>query len=314
MSLPATLKNLARPPPPWLPIALAGPQNLIDVHLLADGMERDVTDQLAIAALVPFSVVLPCESFTEARLSFRDRETAAELAYLRLSAPRIVTTASGPLGVCAVIGGAQRCEGTLAQGVHRLRLTLARHRSAADNFRMSPAALRRMQIFYLCPRPVVLVSVDDGTDSNLFPMDLIGPVPGNGFVLSLRNTSPSIATIQRARRVALGDVAAQDRELAYGLGKHHRQARIDWSGLPCDTIRSPRFALPLPARCPRVRECEIDCWHAIGSHTLFAGRVVSEHTRAEAPHLFHTSGMHRRYRERMSLRTPWFEAGDAPCT
>jgi flavin reductase (DIM6/NTAB) family NADH-FMN oxidoreductase RutF len=311
----ARVKLLRRPAPLWEPIALPGPQDLIEVRLLAAGTDRDVTDNLVIAALAPFSVAVAGVNSAEAQLSFRDRGGVAELGRLQLRATQILTTAAGELEVYAIIAGTQFCEGALTQAWHRMRHAIGRHkRSSPDNFRMSAAAVRHMLIFYLCPRPVVLVSVDDGTNSNLFPMDLIGPVSGGGFTLALRNTSPSVATIQNARRVALGDVAARDRDLAYRLGKHHRQARIDWTELSADIIHSTNFELPLPARALRVRECEIDCWHQIGSHTLFIGRVVSDEQRTGPPRLFHTSGIHRRYRERQAQRTPWLEAGDAPCT
>ncbi|HEU4780008.1 MAG TPA: flavin reductase [Steroidobacteraceae bacterium] len=315
MNLAVGFKLLGGPAPMWAPIALPGPQDLIEVHLLTPGADRDVTNNQAIAALAPFSVVLGGVDIAEAQLSFRDRGSSAELGRLQLRATQTLTTATGELGVYAVIAGAQTCEGQLLQWWHRLRQALTQHRrSAPDNFRMSPAAVRQMLIFYLCPRPVVLVSVDDGTNSNLFPMDLIGPVSSGGFTLALRNTSPSVATIQNARRVALADVAARDRDLAYGLGRHHRQARIDWAKLPYEITHSARFGLPVPARALRVRECEIDCWHQIGSHTLFVGRVVSEDVRTGTPYLFHTSGIHRHYRERHAQRTPWLEARDAPCT
>src|SRR4029077_3512531 len=39
--------------------------------------------------------------------------------------------------------------------------------------------------FYICPRPVFLVSAGDGKATNIFPMDLVGPVGLRHFSLAL---------------------------------------------------------------------------------------------------------------------------------
>jgi flavin reductase (DIM6/NTAB) family NADH-FMN oxidoreductase RutF len=163
-------------------------------------------------------------------------------------------------------------------------------------------------VFYLCPRPVVLVSVDDGDASNLFPMDLIGPLGRDWFSLALRSTSPSVATLKAARRLALGDVAAGDRELAYRLGAHHRTQRLDWNRLSCALMLTQAFRLPLPASVLRTRECVIEQVHETGSHAWFLCRVVSDERRSAGEQLFHTSGIHRRFRER-ARTLPWSTAG-----
>jgi hypothetical protein len=138
--------------------------------------------------------------------------------------------------------------------------------------------------------------VDDGTHSNLFPMDLIWPVSADCFTLALRSTSPSIATMKSARRVALSDVPARDYATAYKLGIHHKNAMVDWQRLPFEIERSRQFSLPYPSIALRVREMQILDFDTIGSHTFFVTRKVSEYSAQDAAQFFHTSGIYQHFR------------------
>ena len=164
------------------------------------------------------------------------------------------------------------------------------------NFRMPAEAVQQQMIFYICPRPVVLVSVDDDSHSNLFPMDLIGPVSSDRFTLALRSTSPSIATMKSARRVVLSDVPARDYATAYKLGIHHKKKMVDWDHLPFEIQRSSNFSLPYPSIALRVREIEILDFDTVGSHTLFVTRIESEHSAEDDAQFFHTSGIYQHFR------------------
>ena len=164
---------------------------------------------------------------------------------------------------------------------------------------MVPSAVEQMLVFYLQPRPVCLVSVDDGQRSNLFPMDLIGPMPQERFTLALRNTSPSVETIKRSRQVAVADLPGTACALAYQLGAHHKHVQVDWESLPFATQRSREFGLRVPVMAPRIREIEILAFRTVGSHTLFVGRVCSDVVNsADGARLCHTSGAHQRLRIR----------------
>ncbi len=166
-----------------------------------------------------------------------------------------------------------------------------------NNFFMPPEAVQQQMIFYICPRPVVLVSVDDGTHDNLFPMDLIGPVSADRFTLALRSTSPSIATLKSARRVALSDVPARDFATAYKLGIHHKNVKVEWDRLPFEIRRSREFSLPYPGIALRVREFAILDFATIGSHTFFVTQLASEQCAADDAQFFHTSGIYQHFRK-----------------
>jgi flavin reductase (DIM6/NTAB) family NADH-FMN oxidoreductase RutF len=308
MRLAPGLKLLARPPAMWEPIGLAAPQQLIEVRFCAVARERDVTQDHAVVSLQPLQVAVgqggDPETPETAALRFLDRASGAELGELQLR--RAAGAHPRATGIWEVTRGSHDCLPMLLQRWHRLLRGLSRRQG--NDFSMADVALEQLNVFYLCPRPVVLVSVDDGEASNLFPMDLIGPLGPDRFSLALRRTSPSIETLRRSLRLAMGDVAAADRDLAYRLGEHHRMRRLDWSRLSCSLTLTHAFRLPLPMGVLRTRECVIEHCHETGSHAWFLCRVVSDERRSAGEQLFHTSGIHRRFRER-ARTLPWSTAG-----
>jgi hypothetical protein len=230
-------------------------------------------------------------------LHFVDLESRRIVGMLRLQHTRNWSTSGLAIGLFEVLHGTQRCVRWPYRPWNRwLQNRRMRRNTDPNNFYMPPQAVQQQMIFYICPRPVVLVSVDDGSHSNLFPMDLIGPVSSNRFTLALRSTSPSIATMKSARRVALSDVPARDYTTAYKLGVHHKQIMVDWDHLPFEIQRSSNFSLPYPAIALRVREIEILDFDTIGSHTFFVTQIASEDSARDDAQFFHTSGIYQHFR------------------
>jgi flavin reductase (DIM6/NTAB) family NADH-FMN oxidoreductase RutF len=296
-----------RPLALWSPIGLDETQTLIDVSFESDRIERDVTDRQVVLSLAPLLIAIgpPGGGASRARLHFRDRARGIELGSLQLGRLGRLEAVDAPLDCYSIEESRHQC---LPAPLRAWQRWLHRRRPRDDRggFAMNPGDVQHLLVFYICPRPVVLVSVDDGESQNLFPMDLVGPMGGGYFTLALRNTSLSVATLQRAGRAALADVPLAGRELAYSLGTHHRMKNIDWSSLPCDTVRSPHYGLKVPAQTPRIRELSILASEERGSHTTFLCRVTAEEIRAGGPRLFHTSGIHRAWRRGRGA-TPWRE-------
>ena len=172
-----------------------------------------------------------------------------------------------------------------------------RRRKNPYNFQMTPADVRASHVFYICPRPVVLVSVEHEGSGNLFPMDLIGPTDSPWFSMALRSTSPAVRLMQQSRRMALAGMPFAYQGIAYELGKHHKLSNIDWAALPFTTTRSPLFHLRVPDAALRVREVRVHEFHEVGSHVLFLTTVERETVPAVAkgPQLFHAFESYRRY-------------------
>ncbi len=272
------------------------------------GREFDVTRAVVVASLRPLTLgvgssdepvrsALAQDSRPELRLI--DLDSGSTVGVLQLQAARTWETAGARLSLFHILLGTQRCVRWPYRAWNQwLQNRQMRRNTDPHNFSMAPQAVQQQMIFYICPRPVVLVSVDDGQHSNLFPMDLIGPISDSHFTLALRSTSQSVPAMKNIRRVALCDVPARDYALAYKLGAHHKNVQVSWDTLPFQTHRSRLFKLRCPEIALRVREIEILDFDTIGSHTLFMTQVVSEQTSRNDPQFFHTSGIYQHFRSR----------------
>ena len=312
--LPEALKRPLRPTRQWLAISLPAPQQLVDVRLIAGAREFDVTANSAVAAMRPFVVRVGLDAHlsealrgtTGPRLQLVDRSLGWVLGVLQLRHLRDWETAGARMALFDVVGGTHYCAAWPRRAWDSYMYRRAARRKALDSLPMLPDAVEQMMTFYLCPRPVHFVSVDDGSHSNVFPMDLVGPLEPGRFTMALRNTSPSVETMKSTRRLALGDVPGSACALAYQLGAHHRKQHVDWDSLPFQTLRSRQFSLRVPDIALRIREVELLDFQTVGSHTLFVGRICSEEPLHAGPQLFHTSGVHQRLRTR--LGHPFTEA------
>src|ERR1700722_13439028 len=305
IALPMALKRWLRPLPQWPPVALHAPQAAVRVCLTTVRGEFDVTRAAVVAALRPLTLAvgLDAQLLTAVadapaqQLRFVDLESGRTVGTLQLQHLRNWNTSGAAIGLFEVRSGSQRCLRWPYRPWNRwLQNRRMRKNTDPNNFFMPPEAVQQQMIFYICPRPVALVSVDDGSHSNLFPMDLIGPVSSDRFTLALRSTSPSIPTMKSARRVALSDVPARDYATAYKLGIHHKKKMVDWDHLPFEIHRSRNFALPYPAIALRVREVEILDFDNIGSHTFFVTQIASEDSAGDDAQFFHTSGIYQHFR------------------
>ncbi|HEV2703679.1 MAG TPA: flavin reductase [Steroidobacteraceae bacterium] len=313
LPLPVVLKAWLRPLPQWPPIALQAPQQAVRVGLTTARGTFDVTGAAVVASLRPFTLALGLEAQllsaiaadAAPRLQFVDLESGRTVGALQLQHLRNWATSGATIGLFEVRDGTQRCLHWPHRTWNRwLQNRRMRANTDPNNFFMPPAAVQQQMIFYICPRPVVLVSVDDGAHSNLFPMDLIGPISADHFTLALRSTSPSIAAMKSARCVALSDVPAREFATAYKLGIHHKHAKVNWEALPFRIERSRNLSLPCPAIALRVRELAILDFDTIGSHTFFVGRIVSDLATGEGSQFFHTSGIYQYFRTRQARPFP----------
>jgi len=302
LPVPKALRNRLKPTPQWLAITLQSQQTPVRVTVVTRGAEIDVTDNNAIAALHPLTIRLGLHAHLnttverEIGLRFVDRTTDRTLGTLQLTYLREWRTAGARLGLFEVTGGRHRCAGWPRRAWDTWMYERAARRIPPERQMMPSQAVEQLMVFNLSPRPVFFVAVDDGRNSNLFPMDLVGPMAPEHFTLALRNTSPSVATIKNARRLVIADVPGDAAPIAHRLGAHHREQNINFESLPFEVRRSQRFSLPVPAIAARAREIEIFDFQTVGSHTLFVGRICTEQVLGSGACLFHTSGIHQRFR------------------
>ncbi|HUL01630.1 MAG TPA: flavin reductase [Gemmatimonadales bacterium] len=295
--------------PRYLPVGYPSPQH--DVRVTLDGLDtpHDVTHTHVMIALRPLTVALtpppgvPSDALARQALSLRlSPWTAPEttLGVVELRHTEAIETTGPTLHLFQQRGSLNACMPAAANTVfavyHRWGDWKRRHQR---NTPMEPHDLRAVGVLYICPRPVVLVTVQHGAASNLFPMDLIGQTDGPHFLLGLRNTSPSIRLIEESRRLAVSDAPLEFTARAFKLGEHHAKERIDWSALPFETGPSAGHGLPVPREALRVRDVQVRQVHVVGSHTLFVTDVVHDERRRDGLQMCFIAGP---YYRRLALR------------
>lgn len=289
-----------QPLPQWSVVAIVPPQRAIAAILYAAGQTVDVTRDHTVAALRPLVLATSLDAGARPVLEYVDRATGSLLGVLRLAKLTRIAAADAPLTLYRVAGAEHHCLGWPRRPWNAwLQNRRMRRHAASHPSLMAPAAVQQLMVVYVCPRPVVLVSVSTPAHRNIFPMDLVGPLQRSGlFALALRSTNVSVPVMRDARRVALSSVPATLRGLAYELAAHHAQGLTDWNALPCPVQASREFGIPVPTAALRVRELAIVHSEEVGSHTLFLGRIVSDAALADDAQLHHTAGFHQAWRQR----------------
>jgi flavin reductase (DIM6/NTAB) family NADH-FMN oxidoreductase RutF len=294
--------------PRYGPVGLDDPQEAIEVWLRGPGEPRNVTRNNVVAALRPFTIgvmlgrndTVPLEG-QQFHLCMNDRRSPQQLlGVIRLRPARTIELPDHRFCLFEVETSENHCVPAVSLRLYYMeerRRAEKRRRKNPYNFLMTPADLRASYVFYICPRPVVLVSVEHEGAGNLFPMDLIGPTDSPWFSMALRSTSPAVRLMQESRRIALASIPFSYQGIAYELGKHHKLADIDWGALPFKTARSPLFDLRVPDAALRVREVSVKEFHEVGSHVLFVTRVERETIPegAKSLQLFHAFESYRTF-------------------
>jgi len=312
-----TLRQLlfGPPIPQFCTVALPTSQGEVRVWLSGLNAVLDVTDSNVIACARPFTVGIGMERVPDEAsikrapltLSFTDRFRASPaLGEIYLSYSETIHIGDRVLCLFRASRSTNRC---LPKSlVWRRYLDFARNQRRGHSppeKKMIIRELFALSTFYICPRPVVLVSVVDGNKANLFPMDLIGSIGKQHFSLALHTTSTAIPLIERSRQVALSSVPAEQISIAYVLGQNHKKSDFDWNQVPFGLTSSPTFGLPVPEFALAVREIEVEEIRALGSHKLFICRTRANQIRA---HGLQLSFVHGFYHARRQTNQPLIQA------
>lgn len=297
------IRPFVRPLPQWSTVAVAPPQQVVTASLHWDGNSADVTADHTVASLNPLVIATSVDAGQRPVLEYHDRATGRLLGVLRLAQMAPVTAENASLTLYHVAAGGHRCLRWPRRSWNAwLQNRLMLKNLATNHLNTDPAAVQKLMIAYLCPRPVVLVSVGTQGRQNIFPMDLIGPLERSGFFsLALRSTNVSIPTILDERKVVLSSMPAAMKAVVYKLGAHHKHPLTDWTALPFAVRPSREFGIPAVAAALRIRELAIVQSQEIGLHTFFLCRVISDEHLVEGAQLHHTGGFHQAYRHRQGM-------------
>lgn len=297
------IRPLIRPLPQWSPVALASPQCAVSACMRWEGGEADVTTDHTVASLKPLVIASSLDAGQEAIIDYRDRHTGELIGSLRLGRMVSLAIDRTPITLYHVTAGIHHCLRWPHRDWNRWLQNRAMLRQpSSQHALMTPTAVQQLMVAYLCPRPVVLVSVSTPEHRNMFPMDLIGPLAHGGlYSLALRNTNVSADIIRRTGHVALSCIPATMKPAAYKLSEHHRLPLIDWEDLPFPVRPSQERGIPIVAEALCAQELTILHSQDIGSHIFFIGRMASDERLAEGCQLHHTPGFYQAYRRQRRM-------------
>ncbi|HLK94051.1 MAG TPA: hypothetical protein VKZ18_29430 [Polyangia bacterium] len=287
--------------PQFAIVGLPVPQRDVEVILETPRTEIDVTTNNVAVSLQPLrlgiGVRAPSPS-EEMALAFRARADRRLLARLRLRYERSLGDGGAPggrrLAIFRPVAGDDACVGRLRRSVYYgwKRWSARRPPSPVGPF----SDFKNLLSFYICPRPVALVSVMEADGhGNLFPMDLMGPTATPFFVAALKNASRSTALVQRARRMVVSRIPLALSAQAYALAAQHRVWHADWKALALPLMPSPAFGFPVPAQALTVTELEVREWQVMGSHTALLSLPVHEEVVSPGEGMHHVSGLYQEH-------------------
>jgi flavin reductase (DIM6/NTAB) family NADH-FMN oxidoreductase RutF len=297
------IRPFVRPLPQWATVAVASPQRVITATLNWDGNSVDVTADHTVASLKPLVIATSLDAGKHPVLQYSDSATGSLLGVLHLVRTASVAAGEKTLALYNVASGEHHCLGWPRRPWNAwLQNRVMLKQRAPHHLAMDPAAVQQLMIAYLCPRPVVLVSVDTPDHRNMFPMDLIGPLERSGlYSLALRSTNVSATVMRDVGRVALSSMPATMKTEVYKLGAQHSQPLQDWNALPFPVRPSREFGIPAVADALHIQELAIVHSEDIGSHTFFLCRVAADEHLEKGAQLNHTAGFYQAYRRRHAV-------------
>lgn len=292
-------------------VGLPDPQLEVKVWMHGAGAPRDVTHCHVLACAAPFTVGICLDDNWKpglkksSHLSLRFQEQnggerlLGEIGIRRLAA---VPAGRRQLQLFEVRSCKNYCLPRPRLWVHYLFQEYLRWRGNKDpDVPMSLRGAHAMIVFFICPRPVVLVSVVHGETGNIFPMNLMGPLGNGYFALALNSSRQAAPLVERAGKLALSSLPIEQFAVARQLGKNHRREFVDWEQLSFETKKSTVLALPVPRFALRIREMEIEAVRKLGSHTLFVARILREELGTEGTQCFMIHGMYKAWRQKNGL-------------
>ena len=287
-------------------LGMRDPQDEIAVELHGLDAPRDVTTRHTLASAVPFSVCISLEGDLDQivrkaenlSLRFREKSGSQRLLGEFDLHPRAIIPIDDHKGYCFTVS---RCKNyCLPQArllAHYFHGACVRWRHPPD-LHMSSRDIRAMPIFFICPRPVGLISVG-GVTGNLFPVNLMGPLGDRKFGFALNSTRQSMPLVKRAGQFALSSVPLERASMIRQMGGNHKRESIDWQELPFDITLSKRLGLPVPCFSLRVREMEVITSQDMGSHTLFITRILEDENYRDGSQFFMIHGMYQACRQQL---------------
>ena len=164
-------------------------------------------------------------------------------------------------------------------------------------FHMSFADLLALNVFYMMPRPVYLISVVHEQSSNIFPMDLVGPLGGRPICARAAPDEPICRADAKQRTVRCrGRTGCNEAGDLSSSAPTTRKGRSTGTPSPFPSILHPALEF---RRSPTRLEFASwrSCIMSPGVRTWSSSTSVANQTAArDEPQLCHVSDMYARWR------------------
>jgi flavin reductase (DIM6/NTAB) family NADH-FMN oxidoreductase RutF len=287
-------------------LGLPEPQTEITVFLRGVGVQRDVTDHVSTACAEPLTICIgfdagACPSgkaLSDLTLVFSERNGQRRvLGEIGLSYKRTLLGMGSEFLFFEPRSSKNFCLPKARLGLHYLLHAYRQwKRDNTQGIQMSFLERRASMVTFIRPHPILLVSVGNYEDGNLFPMNLCGYLGNGYFGFALRTERVAGTVVQRAGRAALSSVPELQGYLAYRMADQHKKESVDWSQLPFATRMSKTLRIPVPEFAQRVKELEIETSIAVGSHRFFIGRILEEEILSDGPGFCSIHGFYQFWR------------------
>jgi hypothetical protein len=291
-------------------IGLPDPQSEVAVWLLGIGEPIDVTYRHSMACADPFTV---CIGFDDGKVPDKDTTSELSLRFCERNGRKQVLAEIGLDVKSAAVVPSRDAKLVLFRARYSKNYCLPRRHLFAHyclyryslwrkpdvpGRMMSFLERRAAMVMFICPHPVVLLSLCNEGGGNIFPMNIGGNLGGGYFALALKESRLAAHLVELAGRVAISNVPLSHTSTAFKLGINHHKPSINWNELPFQTRLSSAFSIPVPIFTHRVREMEIDTVHRLGSHIFFVARIVSDEIFPEPEGLCIVHGFYQGWRLR----------------
>lgn len=137
--------------------------------------------------------------------------------------------------------------------------------------------LHDLFVYYIKPRPVFLLSVQDADRFDIFPVDLTGHIFNNYYTLAIKSTNQAIELIKKAGGFCLSAVPLDKVDVIY---KHHEQrkkGKVTLDSLTFFVAGSRVLKIPVPDFAIMVREFKVEDTIEKGQYTLLIIKCINEY-------------------------------------
>lgn len=290
-------------------ISLEHPQEEIRVWLDGRNGPRDVTFCHSVACAVPFIFCIGFDPEERSQLvkgslsSLRFQENFGRnrlLGEIEIRLTTILDVQERPIGLFEAVRASNYCASRFRLAGHDVFQAYEAWKKKKDEVKISKLDSACNAITFICPRPVVLVSVCGEDSSSIFPMNLLGRLGGDYFGFALTSRKQAAPLVKRLGQLALSTIPLHHAETVRHLAKNHYALSIDWTQLPFLLQSSKELRLPIPTFAIRVYELQVCNSQNLGSHTFFLARILEEQRNVSQPEFHMIHGLYSSYR-RLSL-------------